>query len=59
MNICKKRYCSNESMVVHPSKLCLECYQNSRKYFKQSRPKLKVLDLFSGLGGFSEAFIEY
>ena len=46
-------------MVVHPSKLCLECYQNSREYFKQSRPKLKVLDLFSGFGGFSEAFLQY
>ncbi len=59
MNICKKRYCVNEAMVVHPSNLCLECYQNSREYFKQTRPRLKVLDLFSGFGGFSEAFLEY
>lgn len=59
MNICKKRYCSNESMKVHTSNLCQECYENSRTNFKQSRPKLKVLDLFSGFGGFSEAFLEH
>jgi hypothetical protein len=55
---CKKRYCSNQEMMVHDSNLCLECYQNSRTYFKQ-RPGLKVLDLFSGFGGFSEAFLQY
>lgn len=59
MNICKKRYCSKESLKVHSSNLCQECYENSRTYFKQSRPKLKVLDLFSGFGGFSEAFLEH
>lgn len=56
--ICKIIHCPNDSMKVHDSNLCLECYQNSRTYFKQTRPKLKVLDLFSGFGGFSEAFVQ-
>ena len=43
-------------MRFHPSGLCFQCYQASPKYFK-NRPQLKVLDLFSGLGGFSEAFV--
>jgi hypothetical protein len=43
-------------MKFHPSGLCFQCYQASPIYFK-NRPQLKVLDLFSGLGGFSEAFV--
>lgn len=57
MNICKKYNCNEASMSFHPSGFCFQCYQESPTYFK-NRPRLKVLDLFSGLGGFSEAFVQ-
>ena len=56
MNECSFYKCSEDAMRFHPSGLCFQCYQASPKYFK-NRPQLKVLDLFSGLGGFSEAFV--
>ena len=55
-NQCKFYKCDEPSMRFHPSGLCFQCYQNSPIYFK-NRSRLKVLDLFSGLGGFSEAFL--
>jgi hypothetical protein len=57
MKICKKYNCSDKAMTFHPSGFCFQCYQASPTYFK-NRPRLKVLDLFSGLGGFSEAFVQ-
>lgn len=57
MKICKKYNCQNKAMTFHPSGFCFPCYQSSSTYFK-NRPRLKVLDLFSGLGGFSEAFVQ-
>lgn len=54
---CKKYDCEEMAMEFHPSGFCFQCYQASPTYFK-NRPKLKVLDLFSGLGGFSEAFVK-
>lgn len=56
MNECSFYKCSENAMRFHPSGLCFQCYQASPKYFT-NRPQLKVLDLFSGLGGFSEAFV--
>ena len=56
MTECSFYKCSEDAMRFHPSGLCFQCYQASPKYFK-NRPRLKVLDLFSGLGGFSEAFV--
>lgn len=56
MTECSFYKCSEDAMRFHPSGLCFQCYQASPKYFK-NRPQLKVLDLFSGLGGFSEAFV--
>lgn len=53
---CEFYKCQEDAMRFHPSGLCFQCYQNSPIYFK-NRPQLKVLDLFSGLGGFSEAFV--
>ena len=56
MTQCSFYKCSDDAMRFHPSGLCFQCYQASPIYFK-NRPQLKVLDLFSGLGGFSEAFV--
>ena len=56
MTECSFYKCSDNAMEFHPSGLCFQCYQASPIYFK-NRPQLKVLDLFSGLGGFSEAFV--
>lgn len=56
MTSCEFYKCNENAMEFHPSGLCFQCYQASPKYFK-NRPQLKVLDLFSGLGGFSEAFV--
>ena len=56
MSECKHYKCDEKAMSFHPSGFCFQCYQNSPKYFK-NRKQLKVLDLFSGLGGFSEAFV--
>ena len=53
---CKFYKCHEKAMSFHPSNLCFQCYQNDPSYFK-NRNKLKVLDLFSGFGGFSEAFV--
>jgi site-specific DNA-cytosine methylase len=45
-------------MQFHPSGYCFQCYQKDPSIFKSAkRNQLKVLDLFSGLGGFSEAFV--
>ena len=48
--------CTEPMMRFHPSGLCFQCYQKDPRYFK-NKGQLKVLDLFSGLGGFSEAFV--
>jgi len=45
-------------MQFHPSGYCFQCYQKDPLVSKSAKRKqLKVLDLFSGLGGFSEAFV--
>lgn len=54
--ICKFYKCDDEAMRFHPSGYCFQCYQNDPKIISSNRKRLKVLDLFSGLGGFSEAF---
>jgi site-specific DNA-cytosine methylase len=53
---CKFYKCEKSAMSFHPSGFCFQCYQQSPKFFK-GKKQLKVLDLFSGLGGFSEAFV--
>jgi site-specific DNA-cytosine methylase len=54
--ICKFYKCNEPPMRFHPSGLCFQCYQKDPRYIIQKN-RLKVLDLFSGLGGFSEAFL--
>jgi len=54
--ICKFYKCDEPPMRFHPSGLCFQCYQKDPTYIIQKN-RLKVLDLFSGLGGFSEAFL--
>ena len=44
-------------MRFHPSGYCFQCYQNDPRIIDNGKKRLKVLDLFSGLGGFSEAFL--
>lgn len=56
-NECKFYKCKEPPMRFHPSGYCFQCYQNDPKIIKSKRKQLKVLDLFSGLGGFSEAFL--
>jgi len=56
MTQCKFYKCKEASMRFHPSGLCFQCYQKDPNYISQEK-RLKVLDLFSGLGGFSEAFL--
>lgn len=56
MSECKFYKCDKLAMSFHPSGFCFQCYQESPKFFK-GKNQLKVLDLFSGLGGFSEAFV--
>ena len=56
MTQCKFYKCENDAMRFHPSELCFQCYQKDPNYITQKN-RLKVLDLFSGLGGFSEAFL--
>ena len=53
--ICKFYKCDQPAMRFHPSGLCFQCYQKDPRFFVQKH-QLKVLDLFSGFGGFSEAF---
>ena len=58
MKICKFYKCEEEAMRFHPSGYCFQCYQNDPNIISRKGVKrLKVLDLFSGLGGFSEAFL--
>ena len=55
---CKFYKCNSNAMQFHPSGYCFQCYQKDPSIFKSAkRNQLKVLDLFSGLGGFSEAFV--
>jgi len=55
---CKFYSCNSQSMSFHPSGYCFQCYQTDPKVSKNAKQnQLKVLDLFSGFGGFSEAFV--
>ena len=56
--ICKFYKCNSNAMQFHPSGYCFQCYQKDPSIFKSAKKnQLKVLDLFSGFGGFSEAFV--
>lgn len=57
MKQCKFYKCKEPPMRFHPSGYCFQCYQNDPNIIHSNRKRLKVLDLFSGLGGFSEAFV--
>jgi len=55
---CKFYSCNSQAMSFHPSGYCFQCYQTDPKISKNAKQnQLKVLDLFSGFGGFSEAFV--
>ncbi len=55
---CKFYSCNSQAMSFHPSGYCFQCYQSDPKISKNAKQRqLKVLDLFSGFGGFSEAFV--
>ena len=55
---CKFYNCNAKPMQFHPSGYCFQCYQKDPSISKNAkRNQLKVLDLFSGFGGFSEAFV--
>ena len=56
IKICKFYKCNDEAMRFHPSGYCFQCYQNDPRIIDNGK-KAQSIDLFSGLGGFSEAFL--